>query len=415
MNMIERMESEVRSYCRVFPAVFDRGQDCVLYDAMGKPYLDFFSGAGVLNYGHDNPRFKRKLVEYLEYGGIIHSLDMTTVAKVRLLERFESVILKPRDLDYKVQFPGPTGTNAVESALKLARIVTKRQKILCFTNAFHGMTLGSLSISREASSHEHRGVRLPLSLRLPFDGALGDGTDTIELMDCHLRKCKNPHDLPAAAIVETVQAEGGLNIASFEWLQRLEALCHKYEMLLIVDDIQVGCGRTGPFFSFEPAGIYPDIVCLSKAISGYGLPLALTLIKREVDKWHPGEHTGTFRGHNLAFVTATEALRYWETDLLTREVQRKSQKARLFLETMVAQYPDVLREARGRGLIQGLECRQQGMAKRICLAAFERGLVIETCGAEDQVVKLLPPLIINDTQLETGLHILEEAIADILA
>lgn len=413
MNTIERMESEVRSYCRAFPATFTTAEGCYQYDDQGNEYLDFFSGAGTLNYGHNNPTFKAKLLEYIEQDGVVHSLDMITSAKVRLLERFESVILKPRGLDYKVQFPGPTGTNAVESALKLARKITGREKILSFTNAFHGMTLGSLSISGNAFKRDGAGVSLTHMVNMPFDGYFGDEVDTIEYIDRLLSDSGSGIDTPAAAIVETIQAEGGINVASFEWLRRLEALCRKYDMLFILDDIQVGCGRTGPFFSFEPAGIYPDMVCLSKSLSGYGLPLALTLIRRELDQWQPGEHNGTFRGHNLAFVTAAEALSYWEDDTLSKEVQRKGQKTHAFFQAMVEKYPHLFVEARGRGLIQGLECRQEGLADKLSAAAFERGLIAETSGPEGQVFKLLPPLIIEDAELEAGLQIIEEAVEEV--
>ncbi len=413
MSTIERMESEVRSYCRAFPATFTKAKGCYQYDDKGNEYLDFFSGAGTLNYGHNNPQFKAKLIEYIQQDGVVHSLDMTTAAKIDLLERFEAVILKPRGLDYKVQFPGPTGTNAVESALKLARKIKGRQPILSFTNAFHGMTLGSLSISGNAFKRDGAGVPLAHAVNMPFDGYFGDEVDTIEYMDRLLSDNGSGIDTPAAVIVETIQAEGGINVASFDWLQRLETLCRKYDMLLILDDIQVGCGRTGPFFSFEPAGIYPDIVCLSKSLSGYGLPLAFTLIRRELDQWQPGEHNGTFRGHNLAFVTATEALSYWEDDTLSKEVERKGQKAHAFFENMAETYPNMFVEARGRGLIQGLECRQEGLADKLSAAAFERGLIAETSGPEGHVFKLLPPLTIEEAELEAGLQIIEEAVGEV--
>lgn len=413
MNTIERMESEVRSYCRAFPATFTTAEGCYQYDDTGKEYLDFFSGAGTLNYGHNNPQLKAKLVEYIQQDGVVHSLDMTTTAKVRLLERFESVILKPRGLDYKVQFPGPTGTNAVESALKLARKITGREKILSFTNAFHGMTLGSLTVSGNTFKRDGAGIPLTFAVMMPYDGYFGEDVDTIDYIDQLLSDTGSGVDAPAAAIVETVQAEGGINVASFEWLRRLEAMCRKYNMLFIVDDIQVGCGRTGPFFSFEPAGLDPDVVCLSKSLSGYGLPLAFTLIRRELDQWEPGEHNGTFRGHNLAFVTATEALSYWEDDTLRRAVQRKGQKARDCFDGLVEQYPDLFVEARGRGLIQGLECTPAGLADQISVAAFERGLLAETSGPEGHVLKLLPPLTIEDAELAAGLQIIEEAVEEV--
>ncbi|MGE0821837.1 MAG: diaminobutyrate--2-oxoglutarate transaminase [Candidatus Binatia bacterium] len=415
MDIIEQWESEVRSYCRAFPTVFTRAKDSYLYDKEGRQYLDFFSGAGALNYGHNNSFIKRRLLEYLQNDGVTHSLDMATEAKEQLLERFAAVILQPRGLDYKIQFPGPTGTNAVESALKLARKITGRQKILSFTNAFHGMTLGSLSISGNAFKRDGAGIVLTHTVCMPYDNYFGEDVDTIEYIDRLLSDAGSGIDAPAAVIVETIQAEGGINVASFAWLQRIQELCRKYDMLLIVDDIQVGCGRTGPFFSFEPAGITPDMICLSKSISGYGLPLALTLIKRELDQWQPGEHNGTFRGHNLAFVTATAALRYWETNDLSLDVRRKGEKSQEFLDALATQYPHLAAEVRGRGLIQGIDCIQPGLAEEVSRAAFRRGLIMETSGADSQVCKLLPSLTISDADLEAGLHIIAESFAEVLS
>lgn len=414
METIAYLESEVRSYCRAFPTVFATAEGSYLYDQEGRQFLDFFSGAGALNYGHNNPYLKGKLLDYIQQNGVTHSLDMATQAKEHLLQRFSSVILQPRGLDYKIQFPGPTGTNAVESALKLARKLTRRHKILSFTNAFHGMTLGSLSISGNAFKRDGAGLVLTHTVCMPYDGYFGKEVDTIAYIDRLLSDTGSGVDTPAAVIVETIQAEGGVNIASAEWLHRLQTLCRKYDMLFIIDDIQVGCGRTGPFFSFEPAGLDPDIVCLSKSISGYGLPLALTLIKREFDQWQPGEHNGTFRGNNLAFVTAAAALHYWETGTFSYEVQRKGHKVEDFLTGLMSQYPEVEVEVRGRGLIQGIDCAPNGFAERLSQAAFSRGLIAETSGANSQVFKLLPPLTISDADLEAGLSIISEAFAEIL-
>ena len=325
MNIFEEVESEVRSYCRSFPAIFARGEGSYLYDQDNVAYLDFFSGAGALNYGHNPPAMKKRLLEYIEANGITHSLDMSSIAKARFLEKFRDTVLLPRNMHYKVQFPGPTGTNAVESSLKLARKVTGREKILFFTQAFHGMTLGSLSISGNMFKREGAGLSLTNTICMPYDGYFGEEADTIEYMDRMLESSGSGVDLPAAAIVETVQAEGGLNAASQQWLERLEALCRKYGMLLIVDDIQAGCGRAGSFFSFENMNLEPDIVCLSKSISGYGLPMALCLIRPDIDIWEPGEHNGTFRGNNLAFITATEAIDHWKTPAFPAEIMRKSQ------------------------------------------------------------------------------------------
>lgn len=411
MRTFETMESEVRSYCRAFPTVFTRAEGAHLYDESGTRYIDFFAGAGALNYGHNNPMLKRALLEYIEQDGVIHSLDMATTAKRRFLERFRDVILAPRKLPYKVQFPGPTGTNAVEAALKLARKATGRHTIVSFTNAFHGMTLGALSISGNSFKRHGAGVPLNHSAVMPFDGYFDDGRNTLEYFEALVVDSGSGVDLPAAVIIETLQAEGGVHPASARWLAGLARICKEHGILLIADDIQVGCGRTGPFFSFEMAGIQPDIVCLSKSLSGYGLPFAVTLFKPELDVWQPGEHNGTFRGHNPAFVTATAALSYWENDELSREVARKGDVVRRRLEDIAARHPDLGMHVRGRGLLQALAGDTEELGNEISRECFARGVIAETAGPDDNVFKLMPPLVIDDQVLADGLDIIEQSVS----
>lgn len=411
LDVFDRLESEVRSYIRAFPTVFATARGPYLWDVDGRRYLDFFSGAGALNYGHNPPALRAALVAYIEEDGITHALDMGTVAKARFLEQISHTLLNPRGLEYRVMFPGPTGTNAVESALKLARKVTGRQLVIGFTGGFHGMTLGALAVSSNRHKRRAAGVPLPDAVCLPFDGYLGPGVDTVDYLEERLEDEGGGLPLPAAVIYETVQGEGGLAVAGDAWVARLAALCRRHGILLIADEVQVGCGRTGPFFSFERAGVRPDIVCLSKSISGYGLPLALTLIRPDIDLWAPGEHNGTFRGNNPAFVTGAAALRaFWEGDGLTAEVDRKAELVHARLEACATALPSLGLEVRGRGLIQGLRCAVSGQAEAVCKAAFARGLVIETSGASNQVIKLLPSLTIADAALEDGLDILEESL-----
>ena len=413
MKIFSKLESEVRGYCRSFPVVFDRAEGSRLFDESGKPYIDFFCGAGALNYGH-NPEFMRRaLMAYLERGAITHSLDMMTVAKRDFLTRFEQVILEKRSLSYKVQFPGPTGTNAVEAALKLARKYTSRRDVVSFTNAFHGMTLGSLAVTGNAFKRQGAGVPLNHTVVVPYCNYLDGGVDSLALLESLLNNTSSGIDLPAAVILETVQAEGGINVASGPWLRNLAALCKRHGIVLIVDDIQVGCGRTGPFFSFEHAGITPDIVCLSKSLSGYGLPLAITLVRPELDVWAPGEHNGTFRGHNPAFVTATAALDYWTDDRLERAVLEKGERVASALADLCARAPQFIADQRGRGLIRGLTFSQHAMASQVARAAFARGLIIETAGPDDEVLKVMPALTTDQATLEEGLEILREAVLDV--
>ncbi|KWX68308.1 diaminobutyrate--2-oxoglutarate transaminase [Mycobacterium sp. NAZ190054] len=406
----DSVESEVRSYCRAWPTTMASAQGSWLTDTSGRRYLDFFAGAGALNYGHNNPILKQPLIDYLSNDMIVHSLDMATEAKTKFLETFERLILRPRGLDYKVQFPGPTGANSVEAALKLARKVTGRESIISFTNAFHGMTLGALSVTGNSMKRAGAGIPLVHATPMPYDNYFGGVTEDFHWFERVLDDSGSGLNRPAAVIVETVQGEGGVNVARAEWLRGLADLCRRREILLIVDDVQMGCGRTGPFFSFEEAGIVPDIVTLSKSISGYGLPMALTLFRRELDVWAPGEHNGTFRGHNPAFITATAALEtFWETETFVEDTLAKGRRIRERLDAIAAASPGV--SARGRGMAQGLKFDDEPMAAAACRSAFERGVLVETSGPSDEVIKLLPPLTTSEEDLDSGLDILAEAIA----
>ncbi|MBF6181888.1 diaminobutyrate--2-oxoglutarate transaminase [Nocardia otitidiscaviarum] len=407
-TVFETLESNVRGYCRCWPTVFATARGAWLTDESGKDYLDFFAGAGALNYGHNNPILKQALIDYLLADGVTHSLDMSTAAKRGLLETLREVVLDPRELDYKVQFPGPTGANAVEAALKLARKVTGRGTVLNFTNAFHGMTLGALAVTGNAAKRAGAGVPLVHATPMPYDGYLG-AADDFAWMRRALDDSSSGLDRPAAVIVETVQGEGGVNVARAEWLRQLADLCSDRGILLIVDDVQMGCGRTGPFFSFEVAGITPDIVTLSKSIGGYGLPMALVLMKRELDQWTPGEHNGTFRGNNAAFVTGAAALRhYWSDGALEAATLAKGERVRTGLTALAAHFDGV--STRGRGLVHGLVFAEASEAAKVSQIAFEMGLLVETSGSEDEVVKLLPPLTITDEELDHGLDLLGRAL-----
>lgn len=414
LGVFENLESEVRSYIRSFPTTFTKAKDSTMWDANGKEYIDFFAGAGALNYGHNNSKMKEKLVNYIMEDGITHSLDMGTTAKAEFLEAFNEVILKPRKLEYKVMFPGPTGTNTVESALKLARKATGRDLVISFTNAFHGMTIGSLSITGNSFKRHGAGIPLHNSVAMPFDRYLGDDVDTVDYLERFLDDNGSGVALPAAIILETVQGEGGLNVAKNEWLRRIEEVCRKWDILLIIDDVQAGCGRTGTFFSFEEAGINPDIVCLSKSIGGYGLPMALTLIKPQYDVFGPGEHNGTFRGNNLAFITAKEALVYWESKEFSKDVQEKGELVGEFLEKLASKYPEIQGEVRGRGLMRGIACGLDGIADKICKNAFEKGVIMETSGPNSEVFKIMPPLTIDREELLRGFEIVESSVRESL-
>jgi diaminobutyrate-2-oxoglutarate transaminase len=411
LKIFEENESEVQSYARSFPRLFDRAEDEWVYDREGNKYLDFLAGAGTLNYGHNNKILKEELIKYIMEDGITHSLDLHTRAKEDFLRTFNDVILQPRGLNYVCQFTGPTGTNAVEAALKLARNVTGRHNIISFTNGFHGVTLGALAATGNSHHRGAAGVSLTECSRMPYDGYLGDQVDTTAYLDKVLSDSSSGIDKPAAVIVETVQGEGGINAASCEWLRNLQDVCKAHDVLLIVDDIQAGCGRTGTYFSFEEAGLKPDIVTLSKSLSGYGLPFAMVLIRPEIDQWKPGEHNGTFRGNNHAFVTAKTAIEtYWKDDKFSKQVKDNGEYIRQRLENIIDKYGEGNFSVRGRGMFRGINCINQDLASKITRRAFKNGLIIETSGADDQVVKFLCPLTIQRENLKQGLDIVEEAI-----
>ncbi|AUS26597.1 diaminobutyrate--2-oxoglutarate transaminase [Paenibacillus polymyxa] len=413
MNTFETLESNVRSYCRSFPVVFNKAKNDVMYTEAGEGYIDFFAGAGALNYGHNNDFMKNRLLDYLTSDRIMHGLDMYTTAKQEFIESFSERILRPKGLNYKLQFCGPTGTNAVEAALKLARKVKKRNGVFAFMGAFHGMSLGSLSITSNNSMRESAGVPLNNVTFIPYNSTF-NGMDTILYMEQLLTDTHSGVEKPAAIILETIQAEGGINIADNEWLRDLRQLCDDHDILLIADDIQVGCGRVGSFFSFERAGIVPDMVVLSKSISGYGLPMSLLLLKPELDIWSPGEHNGTFRGNQLAFVGAKAALEFRDTVGLEAQVKEKEAFVQQFLREHI-QTMDPLIEIRGLGLIWGIDVTHLGeaFAKEVATLCFSKGLIIERAGRNDTVLKIMPALTISMENLIKGCNIIKESMAQV--
>jgi diaminobutyrate-2-oxoglutarate transaminase len=411
-DIFARRESESRSYCRSFPTVFTAARNAILTDAEGREYIDFLAGCSSLNYGHNDPDMKRALVDYIAADGVTHGLDMFTDAKARFLETFERLILTPRGMDHRVQFTGPTGTNAVEAAMKLARKVTGRQNIVAFTNGFHGMTLGALACTGNKSKREGAGGG-PLcgTSRMPYEGAFGADVDTLKQIELMLDNPSSGLDAPAAFIVEPVQGEGGLNAASAEWMRGIERLARKHGALLIVDDIQAGIGRTGTFFSFEETGISPDLIPMAKSLSGMGLPFATLLVKPEYDIWKPAEHNGTFRGNNHAFVTATVALeKFWADGAFQEEIREKGELLKARLEAIAELLPEAT--LKGRGMMRGIDVGSGELAEDICARCFEKGLIVETSGAFDEVVKVLAPLTIERETFARGLDILEAAVAE---
>jgi diaminobutyrate-2-oxoglutarate transaminase len=411
LSVFDANESAVRSYVRSFPMVLARAKGATLIDAANRRYLDFFAGAGSMNYGH-NPEFlKQELIDYLSGDGIALGLDFATAPKARFLEALRERILSPRGMSHRVQFCNPSGANAVEAALKIARLSTGRTNIVAFSGAFHGCSAGALAATGGAHFRQGLEAVLPGVTHIPFPESPYGPFDSMDLLRRMVLDASSGIEKPAAVLLETVQAEGGIYVAPDQFLRDLRVFCTEHDIVLIVDDIQAGCGRTGTFFSHERAGIIPDIVTLSKSISGYGLPLALVLLAPHLDVWKPGQHSGTFRGNQLAFVAGAAALdRYWKDDALGAEVRRKAEVVRARMTDWSSRFAA---DIRGLGLLWGIEIGAK--ARDVSRRCFEMGLILELAGREDGVLKLLPPLTITDDELAAGLDIIETALTEVLA
>ena len=410
----ENYESNVRSYCRKWPVEMKYAKGSIYTDVDGNEYIDFFDGAGALNYGHNPDYIKEKLIDYLQSDGIVHSLDMYAVPKEKFISYFEEKILKPRGLDYKIAFPGPTGTNAIELGLKLARKVKRRPYIWSFTGAFHGMTLGALALTTEAAARAGAGVPLQFVEHIPAPYSMGGNFDTIGYMENMLSDDHSGFEKPSAIIIETVQQEGGIHVFSKEFLQDLRAFCDKHDILLICDEVQIGCSRSGTFFSFERADIVPDIVCMSKSIGGYGIPFAVTLFKRNLDVFNPGEHNGTFRGCQLSMIAGLAALEMTVEQDIPAQVKAKEKIVKEYLEKEVKPLLKDGMVIRGIGLTWGIEFNDGKLARAVLDRCFEKKLIIELAGSNDSVLKIMPSLVIEDELLLKGLEIVKESIKEIL-
>lgn len=412
-EVFEKYESKVRSYCRKWPVEFSYAKGSIIKEDNGKEYIDFFNGAGALNYGHNPDYIKEKLIDYIKSDAIIHSLDMYASAKSDFMDYFETNVLKPRDLDYKIMFPGPTGTNGIEAALKLARKVTKRSNVFALMGAFHGMTLGSLALTTDVGARNGAGVKLNDVTHIPTPYFMGGNFDSLKYIEEILTDDHSGIEKPAAIVVETTQAEGGIYVMPKEFLQGIRVICDKYDILMIVDDIQVGCGRTGYFFSFERANVKPDIVVLSKSIGGYGFPLSLTLFKPELDIWTPGEHNGTFRGFQPSMVTAKAGLELMIKDKVPEQAMAKGIVVEKYIEKEIKPLLKDEETYRGIGLIWGIDFKDGKKARSVLDRCFEKGLIIELAGRKDSVLKIMPSLVIEEDLLKKGLSIIKESIKEV--
>lgn len=408
-SIFEQYESEIRAYCRAAPTVFNSASNALMTDENGKSYIDFFAGAGVLNFGHNNEKMKTAIIDFIQRNGVAHSLDMYTDVKRDFIQTFVDVVLTPRKLEnYKLQFTGPTGTNAVEAALKLARKVTGRTEVVAFNRGFHGMTLGALACTANNAFRSSSGVPLNHVIRDTFNDmhALTNLRQKFEDSGSGLMP-------PAAFLVEAVQGEGGVRPASREWLQGVEQLAKDIGSVFIVDDIQAGCGRCGSYFSFDDLNIKPDIIILAKGLGGFGTPIGMLVNKPEIDQaWSPGQHTGTFRGQGFSFVAGKIGLEYFNNNEFIEQINDKASAMKKALSELQKKYPKI--KLRDKGMMHAAEFENVEVAKKITTRCFEKGLIIAACST-GEIIKFIPPLTIEEDKLQQGLEIFAQAVDEVLA
>jgi diaminobutyrate-2-oxoglutarate transaminase len=410
INTFEKHESEIRAYCRAVPTVFKSSSNAVMIDENNKDYIDFFAGAGVLNFGHNNPKMKKAVINFIEKDGVVQSLDMFTDVKRDFINTFVETILKPRGWnDRKLQFTGPTGTNAVEAALKLARKVTGRTEVVAFNRGFHGMTLGALACTANNAFRSSSGV--------PLNNVIRDTFNDINALE-NLRQ--KMFDLgsgmlpPAAFLVETVQAEGGVRVATKQWIQGVQQLAKETGALFIVDDIQGASGRCGSYFSFDDLDIDPDIIVLAKGLGGLGTPIGMLVNKPQYDEaWNPGQHTGTFRGQGFSFVAGKVGLENFKDENFNEETKRKGNIIKEVLDSLDAKY-DAVKGVRQKGMMLAIDFETASLTKEITTKCFENGLIIGACST-GEIIKFIPPLTIEEETLKEGLKRFVTSVESVLA
>ncbi|MBS9814973.1 pyridoxal phosphate-dependent class III aminotransferase [Vibrio alginolyticus] len=424
-------ESEVRSYPRRLPIAIKQAFGCLVEDTRGQIFLDCLAGAGTLALGYNHPEINQVLKEQLDSGLPYQTLDIATSAKTTFIQSVKSFLPQELSENSVIQFCGPSGADAVEAAIKLAKQTTGRNTMFAFRGAYHGMTNGTMGMMGNLGTKARRTglmsdvhfMPFPYNLRCPFGLGGDEGAKaSIRYIDRLLNDDESGIMKPAAIIVEPVQGEGGVVPAPAFWLRELRRICDEHGILLIFDEIQCGVGKTGYNFAFEESGIVPDILCLSKAIGG-GLPMSLLVINKQHDTWKPGEHTGTFRGNQLAMVSGAKALEIIQRDNLVEHANIAGQYLRYGLES-IQKRVNCIAEVRGKGLMLGVEIKNPDgelnkfgepqadseLTLSIQRAALERGLIVEKGGREGAVIRFLPPLIISFEQIDFALRVFEDAI-----
>jgi diaminobutyrate-2-oxoglutarate transaminase len=436
LQFIEGRESNAKTYARTFNRVMARGALAKVWDVEGREYLDFLACAGALPLGHNHPAVMEQVDAFIKSGHILQGLDIPTVAKHAFMEQLMLALPPAFGLDARIQFCGPTGSDAVEAAIKLFKTATGRRSIFAFHGAYHGQTLGALSLMGNLGpkaaitglAPETHFFAYPHSARCPFGVGGTDGEEiSLKYMENVLSDPESGITKPAMIILEAVQGEGGCIPASPQWLRRLRAIADRHDIPLVIDEVQTGFGRTGAMFAHEESGIVPDAIILSKALGG-GFPLALLAYHKRFDKWQAGAHTGTFRGNQIALVAGAATMAFIRKHDLHTQAIGKGERLRAGLAGLAQRF-SCIGEVRGRGLMCGAEvvspseypesataARLDGeLAAAIKRECFARGLILETGGRHGAVLRFLPALVITDQEIDSGLQMLGDAIQAALA
>ena len=431
------IDSNAVAYPRRIPIAIDEAKGATIKDVDGNTFLDFFAGIGVLNVGHSNPYVLRGVQEQLEK--VTHTVDFPTEARIEFIERLNDIAPEGLSGNSKVIFGGPSGSDAIEGSIKLAKHNTGRHGLLAFEGSYHGTTAGALSLTAGKAYKQGYGPLLADAVHVPFPnpsepgptGDVGafcpaenccqDGT-CARALDAVQRKFEGPyggHESPAGIWVEPIQGEGGVIVPPEGFLKGLRDIADDNDALLIFDEIQTGFGRTGKWFAAEHWDVTPDAMTVAKGIGGSGLPIGAMMYHEQYDTWGPGGHVGTFRGNVPAFVGGTLAIEYIESHSLLDHATEVGMYIRSRFRELAEDVPEII-DIRGKGQFTGVEFEVDGepsksLVESIQRECYHRGVLVWYAGRHKSVIRLLPPLVLTQRQAEVGMDIITESIRDVLA
>ncbi len=421
------LDSSVVSYPLTYRFALEVGKGATLMDVDGNIFIDFSAGVSVCNVGYSNPDVLEVVKNQADK--IIHTLDIPTQARIDILEALSKIAPGNMKGNSRVVFGGPTGSDAVEAAIKLAKINKKGYRIITFEGGYHGQTSGSLAATAKKSYKENYiplipgivHVPYPYCYRCPF-GKEADACD----MEClryidHL--FEDPYSglvQPAGMIVEPIQGESGIIIPPKKFIQGLAKLCQENDVLFVCDEIQAGLGRTGKWWGCEHFDVTPDAITIAKSIGGIGFPLAGMIYKKEFDVWGPGDHAGTFRGNVLGCAAGAAAIKFTEEKRL---VKRSAELGDYAFKTLKDLQDEVnhIGDVRGKGLFLGVEFVEdkdtkkpaEDLLKKVVAKCLERGVVVWKGGHWINVARFIPALTITKELLFKGLEIFSEVVKEL--